>query len=67
VNKYGYEIVISDKDLLRKVFSIVEKIREKITLKHYNLVIVEFSFDLGGRDVLLTLVEGGSSTLCRVE
>jgi len=52
VNEYGYEIVIFDKDLLRKVFSVVEKIREKITLKHYNLVVVEFSFDLGERNTL---------------
>jgi len=40
----GYEIVISDEDLLRKVFSIVEKIRKKITLKHYNLVVVSLYF-----------------------
>jgi hypothetical protein len=52
-NEYGYEIVIYDKDLLRKVFSIVEKIRKKITLKYYNSVIVEISFDLGREDALL--------------
>jgi len=51
--EHGYEIVVFDKDLLRKIFSMVEKIREKITLKHYNLVIVEVSFDLGGKDTLL--------------
>ncbi len=41
---HGYEIVISDEDLLRKVFSIVEKIRKKITLKHYNLIAVSLYF-----------------------
>jgi hypothetical protein len=41
---HGYEIVISDEDLLRKVFSVVEKIRKKITLKHYNLVTVSLYF-----------------------
>jgi len=50
---YGYEIVILDEDLLRKVFSMVEKIREKITLKHYNLVVVSLYFDLGGKNTLL--------------
>lgn len=50
---YGYEIVILDEDLLRKVFSMVEKIRKKITLKHYNLVVVRLYFDLGGKNTLL--------------
>ncbi len=49
VNKFfsemhGYEIVISDENLLRKVFSVVEKIRKKITLKRYNLVVVSLYF-----------------------
>jgi len=50
---YGYEIVILDEDLLRKVFSMVEKIRKKIALKHYNLVVVSLYFDLGGKNTLL--------------
>ncbi len=41
---HGYEIVISDEGLLRKVFSMVEKIRKKITLKHYNSVVVSLYF-----------------------
>lgn len=56
VNEYGYEIVISDKDLLRKVFSIVEKIREKIALKYYNSVTTELCFDLEGKDTLFITI-----------
>jgi hypothetical protein len=52
-NEYGYEIIILDKDLLKKVFSMVEKIRKKITLKHYNLVVVRLYFDLGEKNTLL--------------
>ncbi len=52
---HGYEIVISDEDLLRKVFSMVEKIRKKIVLKHYNLVKVSLYFK--SADGIVFLIE----------
>jgi hypothetical protein len=55
-NEYGYEIVILDEDLLQKVFSMVEKIREKITLKYYNSVTTELCFDLEGKDTLFITI-----------
>ena len=59
LTNYNYAIFIKDEDLLKKVFSVVEEIHEKIHLKYFSVISMKIYL---GESIIINFVKHYEST-----